>query len=226
MDIQGTATTSKGLRTRERIFETALGLFVEQGYEQTTLRDIARAADCSLGLTYRYFASKEDLVLTLYERLAAELDAQVRELPPAPLAERFDYAMTAKLARLEPYREAFGALFGAALNPRSGVAVLGGGTSEVRRSVAGIFFSVVKGATDAPREPQAQQLASVLYSLHLALILFWLYDPTPGRRATFQLLALTRDMLGLARRVLKLPPASKALERLAAAIEPVFGAGT
>src|SRR5918911_3238182 len=215
----------KSEQTRERIFQTALRLFAERGYEQTTLRDIAGAADCALGLTYRYFASKEALVLALYERLASELDAQVRDLPPGPLAERFDYAMRAKLQRLEPYREAFGALFGAALNPRSGVAVLGGNTSEVRRVVGRIFENVVRGSTDAPKEPQAQQLALVLYSLHLALILFWLYDPTPDRRATFELLALARDLIWLARRVLRVPPVARALGRLAAAIEPVFGGG-
>ena len=86
----GTALTEKAQRTREHIFETALRLFIERGYEKTTLRDIATAADCSLGLTYRYFESKEDLVLTLYERLADELAIHAYDLPPGPLARRFD----------------------------------------------------------------------------------------------------------------------------------------
>lgn len=63
------AITSKGERTREHILDTALRLFSEQGYEQTTMRGIAAAAETSLGLAYRYFTSKEDLVLALYERL-------------------------------------------------------------------------------------------------------------------------------------------------------------
>jgi len=53
--------TPKARRTRERIFEVALGLFGERGYEATTMRDIARAAGASVGLTYRYYASKEVL---------------------------------------------------------------------------------------------------------------------------------------------------------------------
>src|SRR5687767_7188220 len=95
---QGVVLTPKGERTRELILDTALGLFVEKGYDATTMRDIAAAADCSLGLTYRYFARKEDLVLSLYRRLAQELEAEVRALPAAPLANRFEQAMRAKIA--------------------------------------------------------------------------------------------------------------------------------
>src|SRR5579872_5704435 len=112
--------TPKGERTRERILEAALALFVERGYEATTLREIAAAADCSLGLAYRYFSSKESLVLTFYERTARELEADVRRLPPAPLAERFAATMHAMMRGLDPYRAAFGSLFAAALNPQSG----------------------------------------------------------------------------------------------------------
>lgn len=221
-----TALTEKAQKTRERIFETALRLFVERGYEQTTLRDIAGAANCSLGLTYRYFASKEVLVLTLYERLAEEMASEVRKLPPKSMADRFEYVMRTKLAQLDSYREAFGALFGASLNPKSGVAVLGGSTSGVRRTAEEAFVGVVSGATDVPKEPQARQMATVLYSLHLVLILFWLYDPTQGQGATRALLALTRDMLRMVRRLLRVPLFSKALERLVAIIEPVLGGNT
>jgi hypothetical protein len=82
----------------------------------------------------------------------------------------------------------------------------------------------VSGATDAPRERQARQLATVLYALHLALLLFWLHDRSPDHHATDDLIKLARDTLALIRPVLRLPPVSKALARLAQAISPVFGA--
>ena len=75
----------------------------------------------------------------------------------------------------------------------------------------------------SPRERQARQLAIVLYALHLALLLFWLHDRSPDQRATDDLINLARDTLALVRPVLRLPPISKALARLARAIEPVFG---
>jgi AcrR family transcriptional regulator len=220
---QATQLTPKGERTREHILDTALGLFIKQGYDATTMREIAAAAECSLGLTYRYFARKEDLVLALYQRTANDQEAYVRSLPPAPIADRFALAMHAKIAQIAPYRDAFGALFGAALTPNSGVAVLGDQTSDIRERVSLAFYELVRAATDAPRERQARQLATVLYALHLALLLFWLHDRSPNQQATNELIKLARDTLALVRPVLRVPPVSKALTRLAQAIEPVFG---
>ena len=64
--------TQKAVSTRQRILDTALGLFATKGYENTTMREIAAEADSSLGLTYRYFASKEELVLELYRTLVRQ----------------------------------------------------------------------------------------------------------------------------------------------------------
>jgi AcrR family transcriptional regulator len=222
--MQTTQLTPKGERTREHILDTAIGLFIEKGYENTTMREIAAAADCSLGLTYRYFARKEDLILALYWRTADEQAEHVQSLPAAPVADRFALAMHAKIAQIAPYRDSFGALFGAALTPNSGIAVLGEQTSDIRQRVGQVFYTLVSGATDAPRERQARQLATVLYALHLALLLFWLHDRSPNHRATDDLIKLARDALALVRPVLRLPPVSKALARLAQAITPVFGA--
>jgi len=218
-----TALTPKGERTREHLLDTALRLFTAEGYEATTMRDIAAAADCSLGLAYRYFASKEEFVLALYGRMEQEFAAYVETLPPVPLAQRFGQTMRAKFAHLAPYREAFGALAGAALNPRSNVAVLSDTTAEVRLHVSAMFLAVVRGATDAPRELVARDLATALYGAHLALILFWLYDRTPNQRATDELLSLVCDALGIARRLLRLPPLARVLARFVRIIGPMFG---
>src|ERR1041385_7980581 len=81
--------TVKAEQTRQRIFDTAVRLFIEKGYEETTMRDIATAAECSLGLAYRYFASKEDFVIGLYRRNAALSEERVQNLTGGTLAQRF-----------------------------------------------------------------------------------------------------------------------------------------
>jgi AcrR family transcriptional regulator len=221
---QVTQLTPKGERTREHILDTALGLFIEKGYDATTMREIAAAADCSLGLAYRYFARKEDLVLALYWHTADAQAAYVQSLAPAPIADRFALAMHAKIGQIAPYRDALGAVFGAALTPNSGVAVLGEQTSSIRERMGQVFYTLVAGSTDAPRERQARQLATVLYALHLALLLFWLHDRSTDHQATNELIKLARDTLVLVRPVLRLPPVARSLARLAQAIGPVFGA--
>jgi AcrR family transcriptional regulator len=214
--------TDKGRRTRERILDSAVRLFAERGFERTTMRDIAAEARCSLGLAYHYFASKEAIVLGLYARLSSELEAQVRALPPGPLAERFDAALRINLALLTPYRSSMLALFGPALNPESGIAVLGGSTAATRDQVRAAFASVVAGATDAPAGPVAEELATVLYGLHLGTVLVWTQDRSDGTQATEELLRFLRDALALAAPLLELPATLETLARLARIIRPLL----
>ena len=215
--------TPKALQTREHILTAALDLFAEKGYAATTMRDIAARAGCSLGLTYRYFGAKEDLVLALYARCAGELVQEVAALSPAPLAERWYRAVQADISRLVPYRETIGALFGVALAPGSEVAVLGSRVTEIRHIVWNALLAVITGSTDAPRAKQAHDLATVAYAAHLSLILFWLQDTSPGQTATAELLKFGKETLGRTRPFLNLPVVTRSFARIARIIEPMFG---
>lgn len=56
------------MSTREKLCAVALKLFVAQGVEQTTTRQIAAAADVAEGTLYRHFASKDELAVDLFVR--------------------------------------------------------------------------------------------------------------------------------------------------------------
>jgi len=63
----------KKARTREAIQHEALRLISTQGYEATTCEQIAAAADVSPATLFRYFATKEDIVLQdVYDPMIAE----------------------------------------------------------------------------------------------------------------------------------------------------------
>jgi len=55
--------------TRERILDIALDLFIDQGYDKTSLREIADRLGYSKAAVYYHFASKADILLALHYRL-------------------------------------------------------------------------------------------------------------------------------------------------------------
>jgi AcrR family transcriptional regulator len=218
--------TPKARRTRERILGAALALFADRGYEATTMRDVAWEAGASLGLAYRYFASKEEFALALYMGLAEESEAWARDgLARGTVAERFESAMLAKLDQVSPHRGPLAALLSRALDPDSSISALGEGTAAVRKKMGGVFLEVVRGASDAPGEKQVRELGNVLYALHLAILLYWFHDKTPEARATRELVGSARDALRYLRPALRLPPMSRILSRLAGALENVGMSG-
>ena len=55
--------------TRERILDVALDLFIEQGYDKTSLRQIAEPLGFTQAAIYYHFAAKEDILVALHLRL-------------------------------------------------------------------------------------------------------------------------------------------------------------
>jgi AcrR family transcriptional regulator len=63
--------------TRVRVQQVALELFAEQGYEKTSLREIAERLGVTKAALYYHFKSKEDLVHSFTDDYFAEFDALV-----------------------------------------------------------------------------------------------------------------------------------------------------
>ena len=58
----------------EAVLQAAMQLFAEKGVRQTTMKDICTRADISPGALYRYFASKEDIILAIADLDARDVD--------------------------------------------------------------------------------------------------------------------------------------------------------
>ena len=97
-----------GPTTRQTILDQALRLFVEQGFTETTTRDIAKACGISEGAIYRHFQSKDEIGWELfhdsYAAMAERLQGLIDGAPDFAAALR---AIVADLCRLfddEPFR--------------------------------------------------------------------------------------------------------------------------
>ncbi|WP_406454890.1 TetR/AcrR family transcriptional regulator [Streptomyces sp. NBC_00876] len=68
----------KKRRTRQHLSDVATGLFLERGFDDVTIAEIARAADVSVNTVYNYFPAKEDLFLDRSQGIVDRLSRYVR----------------------------------------------------------------------------------------------------------------------------------------------------
>ena len=106
------AAPVEGLRERHRkrtaaeLEEAALELFTKKGFDAVTIDDIATAADVSRRTFFRYFASKEDVVLSDHPRRLDELQAAL-DLRPAeePALPALRHAILSLVSSYEEQRD-------------------------------------------------------------------------------------------------------------------------
>jgi AcrR family transcriptional regulator len=102
----------KRAETHARIQAEAMRLFLERGFDATTLDDIARAADVSRRSLFHYFASKEEIVFSTKADLPARIEAAIARRPAEEplldmvenalydMAAHFDWSQVRELTRL------------------------------------------------------------------------------------------------------------------------------
>lgn len=71
---------------RTSFLEAAVQVFSRKGFHGATMDEIARLAGYSPGAIYRYFQSKDEVLLSVIRRLGERFTAQTREEPPVKLA--------------------------------------------------------------------------------------------------------------------------------------------
>jgi len=215
--------SAQGAATRQQLYDTAIQLIAQRGYEATTLRDIASEAGVSVGLLYRYFPSKQSVIVALYDQLSGAFATEAAAMTPGAWRDRFLFALRTSLRVLAPHRTSLAALIPVLVgDPDEGV--FAPATAAARRRVQAVFEQAATGASDAPKAPLASALGRLLYLMHLGVLLWWLLDKTPKQRATDALMALTGQILPSASIALRLGPIRRAVIALDGLVrEGLFG---
>jgi AcrR family transcriptional regulator len=92
----------KKARTHDAIAEAAISLFLAHGFDQVSVNDIAAAAEVSKPTLFRYFATKEDLVLHGFADHNGEAARVVRDRPDVSPVTALHQHFRAGLDRHEP----------------------------------------------------------------------------------------------------------------------------
>lgn len=198
--------------------------FREHGYEQTTMRAIARDAGVSVGNAYYYFASKEHLIQAFYEDIQRDHVARTRDLlaRERDLAVRLRGTMLAGIDALAPYHEFASKFFKTAAEPTSPLHPLSAESAPAREASTALFREVLEGST-AKVDPELRaELPELLWMSYLGMILFWVHDLSPDQTKTRlfidKVVPMLDRLIGLSRlRVLR--PMSRELLELIAALK-------
>jgi AcrR family transcriptional regulator len=161
-------------KARAAIQRQALGLFREHGYEATTMRQIAEAADISESTLFRYFPTKEDLVL--WDQIDLAWLVALRAVPPGqdPIAA-LRRALGEALAGLTPeQRSEQRERMTLVLSVPPLLATLVGHLREAMRRLA---TAAADRTGLRPDDPGPRALAGAITGVCLSAVFAWAEDP-------------------------------------------------
>jgi len=191
-------------KTKQAILAAALKLFAERGFYNSSTRAISRKAGIAEGTLFNYFETKEDLALYFFEREMDEVIGWYERNPRmkrAALPEKLFAIIHHSLERLEPYEEFIGAVYLRALAPSSKLSPWRLRNQERNLRYLRFIQDILAEAESEDRLPPLGDFGAYAFHLfHLAIITYWLQDPSRGKEQT---LALLDRCLKLAERILR-----------------------
>lgn len=215
--------TAKAEETRERILDAALRLFRQRGFDETTMRDIAAEAEVATGAAYYYFRLKEDLVMAFYMRTAEE----AREIVPkllersGNLRKRLQALMDLKFRQFEDDRRLLRALVRIGIDPSHSLSPFGKETTPMRNESIESFRLAVEGSDARISRDLKKDLPYLLWLYQMGLILFWIFDESPGQLRTHKLLDGTLDIMVRLIQISSLPLMGTLRKRLLSVVRAI-----
>ena len=161
------------------------------------MRAIADRVGVSLGSSYHYFPTKEHLVLEFYRHIhelhaaaIAPLFARERDF-----AARLRGTIRALVVTCEPFHDFAGSIFSTVANPSSPLNPFGAAAKPLRDEVVALYAEVVEGSDARLPADIAQMLPLVLWLYQMGILYFWIFDRSPGRLRTLEVIDETSELI-------------------------------
>ena len=190
----------KSEETRRKILTAALVLFRTQGFEKSTMRDVAQRAGVATGAAYYYFDSKDALVLAFYEQAAEEIGPLARKAAEGVkgLAAKLREVMLVKLDYFGENRDVLRALLRTGADPKHPLSPFSKQTKLIRDADVELFRELVKTSGVNVAKDLAPYVPESLWMYQMGIIYFWLTDESEEHGRTRQLVEVSsRIVAGL-----------------------------
>jgi len=200
-------TTARAEDTRRKIYEAAMEMFREKGFEETTMRDIAAKAGVALGGAYYYFSSKDAIVLEFYRLMQESSNSLVLETLAGKkkLKDRIHGVLDKRLELLAPNRKFCAALFRHAPDRNDPLSPFSDESRAIREGAVEHMRLAIEGSDAKVPADLKPRLPYLLWLYQMALIMFWLYDHSANQERTSKLMDKSLGLLVNLLRVSALP---------------------
>ena len=195
--------SDRGEQTRAAIAVAAQELFLERGYDKTTMRAVADRAGVSIGNAYYYFASKEHLVQAFYDQIQVEHAAAAQEslAGTEKFGDRLGVVLSSWVDVAEPFHGFAGKFFKVAAEPTSPLSPFSSESRGAREASITLFRRVVDGSDLKVPAAIRAELPELLWLLQMGVVLFWVHDSSAGQKRTR---ALVRQVVPLVDKLVRL----------------------
>jgi TetR/AcrR family transcriptional regulator, cholesterol catabolism regulator len=197
---------------RQRIIESALALAAEGGYEAVQMREVAARANVALGTLYRYFTSKEHLLVACMSDTVAAMRQRFGLRPPAgeDAAARVIDTLRRATRAMQRQPNVTSAMLKSLISS-------GGAVSENMEPIGEMMTEIVVGAMGEPARPNERDVAEVIQQVWLAALLWWVAGLAPAReveeKVNRAVVLLLRKQVGLPPHPIPPPPGGRELKR-------------
>jgi len=184
-------------QTRRRIIKSAVGLIIEKGYHKVTMRTIARSAGVGDATIYKYFSSKEKLLIGYYEICAEDTVLALQDIDAFDeydLNEKLQVLLDTYLGNMTADREfvleSFTLIFQSPL-------FLFGDVNPIRKELLATITQFLDDAwarDEIPSFPFQSVLPDLMCEYIIGVLYFWINDDSDEFHETTQLIDLSLNL--------------------------------
>ena len=156
---------------RQRVIDAAMELGAEGGYDAVQMRDVAGEASVALGTLYRYFPSKDQLLVAALNEWAEDMRDRLRARPPRgeTNADRVATVLRSTVRALEKQPK----LSSAFVSALSSLDAEEPGSIERAAQVYGTMSEMIGLAMDGGVHEDQDTLMRVIGQMWFAVLVFW-----------------------------------------------------